>query len=59
MGAVIADKFRGYGITTVAEVAELSESTLASLVGGTTGSARQIQDRRAAGRPRGRRHIDE
>ena len=27
--------------------------------GETTGSTRQIQDRRAAGRPRGGRHIDE
>ncbi|CDO85997.1 DNA polymerase IV [Mycobacterium triplex] len=33
VGAVTADKLHGYGITTVAEVAELSESTLASLLG--------------------------
>jgi DNA polymerase IV len=37
VGAVTADKLRGHGITTVAEVAELSESTLASLVGGAMG----------------------
>jgi len=33
VGGVTADKLRNYGITTVAEVAELSESTLASLLG--------------------------
>jgi DNA polymerase IV len=38
VGAVTADKLRNYGgITTVAEVAELSESTLASLVGAAMG----------------------
>ncbi len=35
--SVTADKLRNYGITTVAEVAELSESTLASLVGAAMG----------------------
>src|SRR3984957_13984944 len=34
VGAVTADKLRAHGIETVAEVAELSESMLASLVGG-------------------------
>ncbi|MCV7410497.1 DNA polymerase IV [Mycobacterium florentinum] len=33
VGAVTAGKLHGYGITTVADVAELSESTLASLLG--------------------------
>ena len=33
VGVVTADTMRNYGITTVAEVAELSESTLASLLG--------------------------
>ena len=37
VGAVTADKLRNCGITTVAEVAELSESTLASLVGAAMG----------------------
>ncbi|MGO9157608.1 DNA polymerase IV [Mycobacterium sp.] len=37
VGVVTADKLRNYGITTVAEVAELSESTLASLVGSAMG----------------------
>ena len=37
VGVVTADKLRNYGITTVAEVAELSESTLASLVGAAMG----------------------
>jgi DNA polymerase IV len=37
VGVVTADKLRSYGITTVAEVAELSESTLASLVGAAMG----------------------
>ncbi|WAC91726.1 DNA polymerase IV [Mycobacterium sp. Aquia_213] len=37
VGAVTADKLHGYGITTVADVAELSESTLASLLGGAMG----------------------
>jgi DNA polymerase IV len=37
VGGVTADKLRNYGITTVAEVAELSESTLASLLGAATG----------------------
>ncbi len=33
VGAVIADKLHAHGLTTVADVAELSESTLASLLG--------------------------
>jgi DNA polymerase IV len=37
VGGVTADKLRNYGITTVAEVAELSESTLASLLGAAMG----------------------
>jgi DNA polymerase IV len=37
VGAVTADKLRNCDITTVAEVAELSESTLASLVGAAMG----------------------
>ena len=36
-----------------------SKPTLPPLSGETTGSARQLQDRRAAGRPCGGRHIDE
>jgi DNA polymerase IV len=38
VGAVTADKLRAHGIDTVADVAELSESTLASLVGGGMGA---------------------
>jgi DNA polymerase-4 len=37
VGAVTADKLRVHGIETVADVAELSESMLASLVGGGMG----------------------
>ena len=37
VGVVTADKLRNYGITTVAEVGELSESMLASLVGAAMG----------------------
>ncbi|HEY4793660.1 MAG TPA: DNA polymerase IV [Mycobacterium sp.] len=37
VGAVTADKLRAHGIETVADVAELSESMLASLVGGGMG----------------------
>ena len=37
VGAVTADKLRAHGIDTVADVAELSESMLASLVGGGMG----------------------
>ena len=37
VGAVTADKLRAHGIDTVADVAELSESLLASLVGGGMG----------------------
>ncbi|MEM6108314.1 DNA polymerase IV [Mycobacterium sp. 050272] len=40
VGAVTADKLHGYGITTVADVAELSESTLAALLG--AGMGRQL-----------------
>jgi len=38
VGAVTADKLRAHGIDTVADVAELSESMLASLVGGGMGA---------------------
>src|SRR5260370_38170905 len=37
VGAVTADKLRAHGIETVADVAELSETMLASLVGGGVG----------------------
>ena len=37
VGAVTADKLRAHGIETVADVAELSESSLASIVGGAMG----------------------
>jgi DNA polymerase-4 len=37
VGAKTAEKLHGYGIETVADVAELSESTLTSLVGGAMG----------------------
>src|SRR6201995_4145418 len=37
VGAVTADNLRAHGIDTVADVAELSESMLASLVGGAMG----------------------
>jgi DNA polymerase-4 len=37
VGAVTADKLRAHGIDTVADVAELSQSMLASLVGGGMG----------------------
>ena len=37
VGAVTADKLHAHGIRTVAEVAELSESTLASLLGAAMG----------------------
>lgn len=38
VGAKTSDKLRAHGIETVADVAELSESTLGSLVGGAMGS---------------------
>jgi DNA polymerase IV len=38
VGAVTAEKLHAHGIETVADVAELSESMLASLVGGAMGS---------------------
>jgi DNA polymerase-4 len=38
VGAVTADKLHAHGIETVADVAELSESMLASLVGGAMGA---------------------
>lgn len=38
VGAKTAEKLHNYGIETVADVAELSESTLGSLVGGAMGS---------------------
>jgi DNA polymerase IV len=37
VGAVTADKLRAHGIETVADVAELSESMLASMAGGAMG----------------------
>lgn len=37
VGAKTADKLHAHGLTTVADVAELSESTLASLLGGAMG----------------------
>lgn len=37
VGAVTAEKLHGHGIVTVADVAELSESTLGSMVGGAMG----------------------
>ena len=37
VGAVTAEKLRAHGVVTVADVAELSESTLASLVGAAMG----------------------
>jgi DNA polymerase-4 len=37
VGAKTADKLHAYGITTVADVAELTESTLTSLLGGAMG----------------------
>lgn len=37
VGAVTADKLHGHGLYTVADVAELSESTLSSMVGGAMG----------------------
>ncbi|CQD02401.1 DNA polymerase IV [Mycobacterium lentiflavum] len=53
VGAVTADKLNGYGITTVADVAELSESTLAALLGGAM--ARQLY---ALSRNIDRRRVD-
>lgn len=51
VGAVTAEKLRAHGITTVAQVAELTESTLASLVGHAMGHqlyalSRNIDNRR-------------
>src|ERR1700757_1204628 len=51
VGAVTADKLHTHGIETVADVAELSESMLASLVGGAMGGrlyalARNVDARR-------------
>jgi DNA polymerase-4 len=37
VGAITAEKLHAHGIATVADVAELSESTLASMVGGAMG----------------------
>jgi DNA polymerase IV len=53
VGAVTADKLHGHGIETVADVAELSESMLASLVGGAMGNrlyalARNVDPRRVS-----------
>ncbi|MBV8929005.1 MAG: DNA polymerase IV [Mycobacteriaceae bacterium] len=72
VGAVTAEKLYGHGIETVADVAELGESTLASLVGRAMGQrlyalsrnvdARRVQTghrRRSVGSQRalGRRHL--
>src|ERR1700730_11008745 len=59
VGAVTADKLHAHGIETVADVAELSESMLASLVGGAMGGrlyalARNVDPRRVAAGGRGR-----
>ena len=53
VGAVTADKLRTHGIDTVADVAELSESMLASLVGGAMGGrlyalSRNVDPRRVS-----------
>jgi DNA polymerase IV len=53
VGAVTADKLHAHGIVTVADVAELSESTLASLLGAAMGRqlyalSRNIDRRRVA-----------
>jgi DNA polymerase IV len=53
VGAVTADKLRAHGIETVADVAELSESMLAALVGGAMGGrlyalARNVDPRRVS-----------
>jgi DNA polymerase-4 len=53
VGAVTADKLHAHGIETVADVAELSESMLASLVGGAMGGrlyalARNVDPRRVS-----------
>ncbi|MGB8210960.1 MAG: helix-hairpin-helix domain-containing protein, partial [Mycobacterium sp.] len=53
VGAVTADKLHTHGIETVADVAELSESTLASLVGAAMGGrlyalARNVDSRRVS-----------
>ena len=53
VGAVTADKLRAHGIDTVADVAELSESMLASLVGGAMGGrlyalSRNVDPRRVS-----------
>jgi len=55
VGAVTADKLHTHGIETVADVAELSESMLASLVGGAMGGrlyalARNVDPRRVSTR---------
>lgn len=53
VGAVTAERLRAHGIETVADVAELSESMLASLVGGAMGArlyalSRNIDRRRVS-----------
>jgi DNA polymerase IV len=53
VGAITADKLRTHGIETVADVAELSESMLASLVGGAMGGrlyalSRNVDQRRVS-----------
>ncbi|MGB6512652.1 MAG: DNA polymerase IV [Mycobacterium sp.] len=53
VGAITAEKLHAHGIETVADVAELSESMLASLVGGTMGGrlyalSRNVDPRRVS-----------
>jgi DNA polymerase-4 len=53
VGAITADKLHAHGIETVADVAELSESMLASLVGGAMGGrlyalSRNVDPRRVS-----------
>ncbi len=60
VGAVTAEKLRAHGIATVADVAELSESTLGSMVGAAMGRqlyalSRNIDRRRVSTGP-GRKH---
>lgn len=50
VGAVTAAKLHAYGLTTVADVAELSESTLASLLGAAMGKQLYALSRNIDGR---------
>jgi DNA polymerase-4 len=51
VGAVTADKLRAHGIETVADVAELSETLLAALVGGGMGGRLYALSRNIDARP--------